>query len=243
MEDWTNTLARTRLMNEHGDRNKVQKTLEAAIEDFSGVGETRRSHLLDFIKTCLTPEQRESLYKGAGNMYQAPLINLADSILANSAKSGVWIMLHSLLKQITFNILKLGTEDWVKPGEYTPASVGISDDASPVDFYRKLKRAMLLEKVVPIPPPDSSIREPDDLLIEATSTSCEGFRPLLFDCTTVLTTEPSTSSDIVEEEKQEKTPQPEHFLDFFRSLLTKDVAATQPQPTKFSLYDIIDGLN
>lgn len=109
VEDWTNTLARSRLMNEHGDRNKIQKTLEAAIEDFGRVGETRRCHLIDFIKTCLTPEQRESLYKGVGNgiTYQASLINLADSILANSAKSGVWIMLHSLLKQITFNILHL----------------------------------------------------------------------------------------------------------------------------------------
>ena len=109
VEDWTNTLASSRLMNEHGDSHKVQKTLEAAIEDFGRVGETRRSHLIEFIKTCLTPEQRESLYKGVGNKisYQASLINLADSILANSAKSGVWIMLHSLLKQITFNILHL----------------------------------------------------------------------------------------------------------------------------------------
>ena len=109
VEDWTDTLARSRLMNEHGNRDKVQKTLEAAIKDFGGVGEARRSHLIDFIKTCLTPEQRESLFKGVGNeiLYQASLINLADSILANSAKSGVWIMLHSLLKQITFNILHL----------------------------------------------------------------------------------------------------------------------------------------
>ena len=59
--------------------------------------------------SSLTPEQRKSPYKGDGNRisYQASLIKLADSILANSAKSGVWIMLHSVLKQITFNILHL----------------------------------------------------------------------------------------------------------------------------------------
>lgn len=109
VEDWTNTLAQSSSTNEHGDETKVEKTLEAAIEDFNRVGKKRRRHVIDFIKTCLTPEQRESLYEGVGNRisYQAPLINLADSILANTAKSGVWIMLHSLLKQITFNILHL----------------------------------------------------------------------------------------------------------------------------------------
>ena len=37
----------------------------------------------------------------------AALTNLADSVLGNTAKSGVWVMMHSLLKQITFNILHL----------------------------------------------------------------------------------------------------------------------------------------
>ena len=107
--DWTDILARTRAVNEHGDRDVIVKTLDAAVKDFSGIGENRRAHLLDFISTCLTPEQRESIFKGLGGkvVHSSALTNLADSVLANTAKSGVWVMMHSLLKQVTFSVLHL----------------------------------------------------------------------------------------------------------------------------------------
>ena len=43
------------------------------------------------------------------------------------------------------NPVKLGTSNWIRPGEYTPVSINISNDASPVDFYTFLKRSMVDE--------------------------------------------------------------------------------------------------
>lgn len=104
--DWTEILGRNRQRTEQGGEGP-EKTLEAAIAEMQGMGEARKSHLLHFVSSCLTAEQRDVLFKGLGLVNPAALTSLADSVLANTAKRGVWIMMHSLLKQIQFNILHL----------------------------------------------------------------------------------------------------------------------------------------
>ena len=71
-----------------------------------------------------------------------------------------------------------GDPTWVKNGEYTP--VGRSrEHASPVDFFRLLRSAMLDESIVIVPArgvPTTS----DELLEESLSVKVESYRPTLF---------------------------------------------------------------
>nr|BDU62158.1 wsv037-like protein [Chionoecetes opilio bacilliform virus]GAV93161.1 hypothetical protein SCV_037 [Chionoecetes opilio bacilliform virus] len=92
-------------------RNKgepLARTIEAAIND-TDLGEARKNRLKEFAASCMTNEQREMVFKGMGGskMNTAALVNVADAVLANTAKRGVWIMMHTLLKQIRFNLLHL----------------------------------------------------------------------------------------------------------------------------------------
>ena len=106
-EDWEDTLMENTTLNDRGSTSRVEKTLEAAIRDYTKVGEARKAHLVEFVKTCMTPEQRTAVFNGVGGKAILPayLTNLADAILANTAKSAVWVAMQSLLKQINFTVL------------------------------------------------------------------------------------------------------------------------------------------
>nr|WOG35321.1 wsv037-like protein [White spot syndrome virus] len=108
--EWEDVLVKNQRDTNQGDDSTLEKTLEAAIKEHESIGEKRKKHILEFIKTCLTEEQREMIFKGVGgkgNLSPAHLTNLADAILANNAKAGIWVIMQSLLKQINFSILHL----------------------------------------------------------------------------------------------------------------------------------------
>ena len=71
-----------------------------------------------------------------------------------------------------------GDSTWVRNGEYTP--VGRSrEHASPVDFFRLLRSAMLDESIVMVPARGVATTA-DDLLEESLSVKVESYRPTLF---------------------------------------------------------------
>ena len=106
-EDWSDLLEKNRTKSDKGV--SVEKNLEAAINEMRGLGDARKRHVIDFANSCMTSEQREVLFRGLGGrvINVAGLSNITDAILYNTAKRGVWIMMHTLLKQIQFSILHL----------------------------------------------------------------------------------------------------------------------------------------
>ena len=108
-ECWKRKLIINTEKAEHGQSADETKTVEAAIGAFEGVGGARKARLLDFANTVFSAEQRSVLFKasGEGSAQVATLGALADSVLASTARSGIWIMLYSLLRQIQFDILHL----------------------------------------------------------------------------------------------------------------------------------------
>nr|BDT63148.1 MAG: wsv037-like protein [Sicyonia whispovirus] len=109
VENWTDKMARVRSARGRHPEAALEATLEAAVRDMDGICEARREQVLDFVKVCMTREQREAVYRGLGGrtVYPSALNNLADSILCGPARAGVWVALQALLKQINFTVLHL----------------------------------------------------------------------------------------------------------------------------------------
>ena len=106
VEDWTEKFITLTRFQNHDD--KVQFTVEEAIREYTRVGEARKARLLEYAQNVLTEEQRRIAYEAFGShRNEGSATALADAFLASPSRSSSYILLHSLLKLIQFDILHI----------------------------------------------------------------------------------------------------------------------------------------
>ena len=108
--DWEDQLH----MNNHknGRRNannfsRTERHLQAAILKYDKINEERKSYVLEFVNCCLSQEQRNTMYESVGSVSTGLLCAFADSLLTDTCRSAIWIVLHNILKQINFTFLHI----------------------------------------------------------------------------------------------------------------------------------------
>ena len=90
-----------------GKKSRYRSSIEHAILRYEEVSDTRKRRLLDFAKSVLTSEQREALFRAFNRPDEGSSSDFVDACIRNPCRSGVYVMLSSLLKIINFEILNL----------------------------------------------------------------------------------------------------------------------------------------
>lgn len=111
--DWLDALERNTFENEYGVSDDDGSTigyrhnLQDAIAEYDRVGPERRKRMLDFANSVLTAEQRDSIFAAFSHNNEGTAAAFIDACVVSPCRSGVYLMLYSLLKIINFDILNL----------------------------------------------------------------------------------------------------------------------------------------
>lgn len=109
-DTWQDALVHnTRYNNHRGTEFLKKRSVEDAISDYSRFGENRKSRIKNFAMSVLSAEQRETIYNafGPSAKSEGSASAFVDACVVSPCRSGVYVMLHSLLKLINFDILNL----------------------------------------------------------------------------------------------------------------------------------------
>ena len=102
-EDWVTTLEDISELNDNGP----PRPLEDAILEYDGVGPERKRRMLDFVHSVLSNSQRDSLQDAFSHLNEGTAAAFVDACIVSPARSGIYLLLYSLLKIINFDILNI----------------------------------------------------------------------------------------------------------------------------------------
>lgn len=102
-EDWVTTLEDILELNDNGPPG----SLEDAILEYDAVGAEKRRRMLDFAHSVLSNAQRDSMQDAFSHLNEGTAAAFVDACVVSPARSGVYLMLYSLLKIINFDILNI----------------------------------------------------------------------------------------------------------------------------------------
>ena len=103
-EDWVAALEDISDLNDNGPPSG---RLEDAILQYDVVGMEKRRRMLDFAHSVLSNVQRDSVYDAFSHLNEGTAAAFIDACVVSPARSGVYLMLYSLLKIINFDILNI----------------------------------------------------------------------------------------------------------------------------------------
>lgn len=104
--DWEDALQHNRTRFE-GDELDASSIIESSVLNYrrEGVGRLRKNRLIEFANNVLTKEQRDSLCATFVHPNEGTSQSFIDALIISPCRTGVYEMLHSLLKIINFSIL------------------------------------------------------------------------------------------------------------------------------------------
>ena len=105
-EDWVTALEDISDLNDDGPPGDSER-LEEAILEYDAVGAEKRRRMLDFAHSVLCNAQRDSVYGAFSHLNEGTAAAFIDACVVSSARSGVYLMLYSLLKIVNFDILNI----------------------------------------------------------------------------------------------------------------------------------------
>ena len=105
-EDWVSALEDISDLNDNGPPDDSGR-LEDAILEYDAVGAEKRRRMLDFAHSVLSNAQRDSVYDAFSHLNEGTAAAFVDACVVSPARSGVYLMLYSLLKIINFDILNI----------------------------------------------------------------------------------------------------------------------------------------
>lgn len=106
VEDWVTALEDISDLNDNGPPDDSGR-LEDAILEYDAVGAEKRRRMLDFAHSVLSNAQRDSVYDAFSHLNEGTAAAFVDACVVSPARSGVYLMLYSLLKIINFDILNI----------------------------------------------------------------------------------------------------------------------------------------
>ena len=109
-DTWQDALVHnTRYNNHRGTELFKKRSVEDAISGYTRFGENRKSRIRNFAMSALSAEQREAIYNAFGPSAnsEGSASAFVDACVVSPCRSGVYVMLYSLLKLINFDILNL----------------------------------------------------------------------------------------------------------------------------------------
>ena len=105
-EDWVTAFEDISDLNDNGPPHDSGR-LEDAILEYDAVGVEKRRRMLDFAHSVLSNTQRDSLYDAFSHLNEGTAAAFVDACVVSPARSGVYLMMYSLLKIINFDILNI----------------------------------------------------------------------------------------------------------------------------------------
>lgn len=105
--EWLDALERNMRENDEGSTVGYRHNLQDAIAEYDQVGQERRKRMLDFANSVLTAEQRDSIFAAFSHNNEGTAAAFIDACVVAPCRSGVYLMLYSLLKLINFDVLNL----------------------------------------------------------------------------------------------------------------------------------------
>nr|BDT63180.1 MAG: wsv037-like protein [Hemigrapsus takanoi nimavirus]GBG35373.1 wsv037-like protein [Hemigrapsus takanoi nimavirus] len=105
-EDWVTALEDISDLNDNGPHDDFGR-LEDAILEYDAVGAEKRRRMLDFAHSVLSNAQRDSVYDAFSHLNEGTAAAFVDACVVSPARSGVYLMLYSLLKIVNFDILNI----------------------------------------------------------------------------------------------------------------------------------------